>query len=67
MDQELKLYLDGKFAELHLKLGERQKTPAELRVSPRMAAFLATDRALEAVSESVLKGWEEKIKRGQTT
>lgn len=66
MDQELRQYLDGKFAELHLRLFEREATSAESKVSPRMAAFLATDRALEALSESVLKGWEAKIKRGQT-
>jgi len=64
MDQELKQYLDGKFAELHVKLFE-QATPAELKASPRLAAFLATDRALEALTEGVLKGWEAKIRRGQ--
>lgn len=66
MDQELKQYLDAKFAELHVKLFEREAASAELKVSPRTAAFLATDRALEALSESVLKGWEARIKRGQT-
>jgi hypothetical protein len=66
MDQELKQYLDAKFAELHVKLFAREATSAELKVSPRMAAFLVTDRTLEALSERVLKGWEEKIKRGQT-
>jgi hypothetical protein len=64
MDQELKQYLDAKFAELHLKLIERPAHQVvDYRAATRAAILRATDPALEAQMESVLRGWEETLER----
>ena len=66
MDEELKRYLDAKFLELRVNRVEPPASPVALKAATRRAALLADHHALEALTESVLKSWEEKIKRGQT-
>jgi hypothetical protein len=64
MDEELKQYPDAKFAELHLKLVEPAAHPVvDYRAATRAAVLHATDLALEAQMESVLRGWEQTLER----
>jgi hypothetical protein len=63
MDEELEQYLDAKFAELHVKRVERAASPMELRAATHAAMLRATDPALEALTEGVLKNCEQTLRR----